>query len=624
MELPYWRIESRADSRLDVRTLLRRISDAAKPTWRILRRAAPRASLTIVVAQLVSGVAAALSLLTIAKLLSHLLDGGLALDRLSNALPTVLTLVLLYLLRLIADVAAQSAKAYLVPKVHQTAEADLYRTSLGVDLESFEDPVFYDQLLRARDRGVMHLEGAVDSLVDVGSSFFAVAGAAAALIILHPLLCAVLGAALLPEAWAAFAAARLQYAGMPTTIMLSRQVQMMAELATKREAAPEIRANQTQDYVLAGYREQATLLQTHLIGLGLRAAKITALGRLFSGIGLVATFSALLWMLHLGWLGMAAVGAAFVAIRSASAEISRLIHAMNSTVERALYISDYHDFIQRARDKPAPDAAQHHDTTMQDVARIDVVDVDFSYPNSAGEPALKRISLSIAPKQTIALVGENGSGKTTLAKIIAGLYRPTSGQILWDGIDIREIDTQAWASRVAMVMQDPIRWPRSARDNIRLGRFDQTDEDDAKLIDAARQSHAIEVIERLPKRWDTLLSKEFHGGRDLSVGQWQRLAVARGLFRDAPLVIWDEPTAPLDAKAECAVYESLRRLSVDRTVILITHRLASIRGADRIFFLEHGSILESGRHEELMSMNGKYAELYRLQARLHGIEDAAL
>jgi ATP-binding cassette subfamily B protein len=574
-----------------------------------------------VIAQLVSGVATALALLSIAALLRHLLNGGIAPEQLRAAAPLLLQLLAVLVLQLIADVAARVAKAHVVPKVHQVAETELYRSSLAVDLESFDDPNFYDQLMRARDRGVMHLEGAIDSMVDVGAAAFAVAGAAVALMILHPLLFAILLLALLPEAWTAMASARVQYAGMPITIALSRQVQMMAELATRRECAPEIRANQTERYVLDEYRTQATRLQEHLVALGLREVKLAAIGRVLSGIGLLATFAALLAMLQANWLGLAAAGTAVVAIRSASAEIARLIQALNGLIERALYICDYHDFIAQSQQRSAGDAPDQS-LTLPIEGRIEIRDVAFAYPNSSGAPALHGINFSIEPRQTIALVGENGSGKTTLAKLISGLYRPTAGRILVGGVDLATFDRRALAARVAMVLQEPIRWPRSARDNIRLGRYEQHDPDQSRLLDAARQSHALEVIERLPQLWDTLLSKEFRGGRDLSSGQWQRLAVARGLYRDAPLVIWDEPTAPLDARAERAVYDSLRKLSAERTVILITHRLASIRDADRIHFLEHGAIVESGSHAELMALDGRYAELYRLQARMHALEDS--
>ena len=252
---------------------------------------------------------------------------------------------------------------------------------------------------------------------------------------------------------------------------------------------------------------------------------------------------------------------------------------------------------------------------------IELDRVGFHYAGRRDAPALQDVSLRIRPGETIALVGENGSGKTTLAKLLAGLYRPTAGHIRWDGIDTRTMDPASLADRVTMVLQHPVRWPRSARHNVRIGRHARADADGSALTWAARESRAQEVVDGLRDGWDTMLTRHFRGGVDLSGGQWQRLAVARGLYRDAPLVIWDEPTAPLDAKAEQAVYELLRGLARGRTVVLITHRLASVRDADRIVFLEKGRIVEQGRHEELLAAEGRYAQLYRLQTRLHGLED---
>jgi ATP-binding cassette, subfamily B, bacterial len=635
LELPYWRIESVDTGRLGIVEFLRKVIGALRPTVALLRRAAPRAALAVLVFQLLSGIATAAALLTMVRAIAALIDAGFSRARLIDTWPVVAAMVLIFVLRLVFDAVAMMAKASLVPKVRRAAETELYAASLAADLESFDDPAFYDRLLRARDRGVMHLEGAVDATVDIGSAFFAVAGSAVALAVLHPVLLLVLSLALLPEAIAALASARLQYAGMPKTIVLTRHVQMMAELATGRASAAEVRANQTQAFVRAEYDRQAAALQDHLIGLGKREARIVILGRALSGLGLLANFALLFWMLLEGWLAAAAAGAAVVAIRGASGEIARLIQAANTTTERALYISDYHGFIAdtlaRARVPKTPHTAagaEQPDATpaaadryLSGRVRLELRDIGFHYPNAAGEPALRDISLTIHPGETVALVGENGSGKTTLAKLMAGLYRPTQGTMLWDGVDTAALDPQLLAARVAMVLQEPIRWPRSARDNVRLGRIEADDADDARLLQAARDSQALDVVERLPKGWQTLLSKEFQGGRDLSVGQWQRLAVARGLFRDAPLVIWDEPTAPLDAKAECAVYESLRRLAVDRTVVLITHRLASIRDADRIFVLHHGRIVETGRHDELLALGGRYAQLYRLQARMNGLDE---
>lgn len=615
---PYWRLDSGSRESAGLLSLARRLIRAVPPVLNTIRAAAPRASEIILLAQVLSGVATTVALLLTTRALGPLLAEGATSERLRAALPTLLLLIVVLLVQMIIDAAMWSAKAHLVPKVRRAAEEELYRSSLEVELESFDDPSFYDQLCRARDRGVMHLDILASSLVDALGAGFSVVGAAVALCWLHPLLLLILALALLPEGWCALNAARLQYAGLPTTISLMRKTKMMASLATQREAAPEIRANQAQDYVLSEYSRSAVDLQNHLVNLGLAEARSMTFGRILSGLGLVGTFVALGFMLHFQWLSLAVSGTAIIAIRSTTASLATLVQLAHQLFERGLYISDYREFIDQSRLRRRPSRSIKAPPRP---GRIELHEIGFQYPGDHGCIALDNVSFTIEQGQTIALAGENGSGKTTLAKLIAGLYRPTSGRITWAGVDILKMDPESLADRVVMVQQQPIHWPRSAKDNVRLGRHTRVDPNADALIAAARGSRALEVIEGLPEGWETLLSREFKGGQDLSTGQWQRLAVARGLYRDAPVVIWDEPTAPLDAKAEHAVYESLRKLASDRTVILITHRLASIRNADRIFFLERGMLVEQGNHGELLRMNGRYAELYRLQTRLHGIEE---
>lgn len=618
LNIPYWRLEDASRNRAGLSALARRLGRAMPVVWNTIRTAAPRASEVILLSQLLSGAATTVALLLTTRALGPLLAEGATSERLRAALPTLLLLLVVLLVQMTIEAAMLSAKAHVVPKVRRVAAEELYRSSLGVELEAFDDPNFYDQLHRARDRGVMHLESVAASLVDALGASFSFVGAAVALCWLHPLLLVILLVALVPEGWGALNAARVQYAGASRIIELLRKTEMMAILATHREAAPEIRAHQAQDYVLAQYGRSAADLQDHLVNLGLAEARSMTFGRILSGLGLVGTFVALGFMLHFQWLGLAVAGTAIIAIRSTTASLATLVQMAHALFEKGLYISDYRDFIEQSRLRRRPSSSI---TAPARPGRIELHGIGFQYPGAVGSFALNNVSFTIEDGQTIALAGENGSGKTTLAKLIAGLYRPTSGRITWDGVDILDLDPVSLADRVVMVQQQPIHWPRSAKDNVRLGRHTRIDPNADALMEAARASRALEVIERLPDGWETLLSREFKGGQDLSAGQWQRLAVARGLYRDAPLVIWDEPTAPLDAKAEHAVYESLRKLAVDRTVILITHRLASIRNADRIFFLEHGTLVEQGDHQELLRMNGRYAELYRLQTQLHGIEE---
>ncbi|WP_306291586.1 ABC transporter ATP-binding protein [Microbispora sp. GKU 823] len=213
----------------------------------------------------------------------------------------------------------------------------------------------------------------------------------------------------------------------------------------------------------------------------------------------------------------------------------------------------------------------------------------------------------------MALVGENGSGKTTLAKILAGLYEPDGGRVRWDDVDLSEVDPDSLRRRIAVIAQDHTRWPLTARHNITMG----MEKGEAEVVRAAEVAGADQVIAELPYGYRTLLDRRFKNGQELSGGQWQRIAVARGFYRDAPLLICDEPTAALDARAEHALFERIRQHADGRTVLLITHRLASVRYADRIYVLDHGKVREHGTHEELIALDGLYADLYNLQAEAY-------
>ncbi|WIV99107.1 ABC transporter ATP-binding protein [Kinneretia aquatilis] len=624
LERPYWRLQDEADAArpggggLSATRLLGRLAQAAVPLWQLLRAAAPRAGAGLLLSQLLVGAVSAAALLLSTRVLEPLLAGGSAAERLQAALPDLLSLAGLLALGLALESASARARAHLVPQLRRLAEERLFRASLQVDLAAFDDAGFYDQLHRARDRGVLHLEGALECALELLAGAIAVLAALLALAWLHALLPPLLLLVLMPQAWAVWSAARLQYASMAATVRLSRETEMMAELATQREAAAEIRAQQAPDFVIAAYARSADALRDHLVSLGLAEARRQSQGRWLAGAGLALTLAGLGLLLQAGALPLAAAGTAVLALRSASAALERLTRAAHELFEKSLYIADYQDFLRQAEQR-RPACPQGALPAPAQPGTIRVEDLSFAY--QPGRPVLQAINLEIQAGQTVALVGENGSGKTTLAKLLAGLYQPDRGRICWDGQDMADFEAESRAERIAMVLQDPVRWPRSARDNVRIGRHTRPDPEDRALRAAARSARADEVVAGLPQGWDTVLSRYFRGGQDLSGGQWQRLAVARGLFRDAPLVIWDEPTAPLDARAEAAVYDSLRQLAAGRTVVLITHRLASVRAADRIFFMERGCLVEQGRHEELMALNGRYAELVRLQNRLHALPD---
>lgn len=228
--------------------------------------------------------------------------------------------------------------------------------------------------------------------------------------------------------------------------------------------------------------------------------------------------------------------------------------------------------------------------------------------------------MHIAAGEIVALVGENGSGKTTLAKVLSGLYRPDSGQVLWDGTDVTTLDPDWLHDQVTVVFQDFARFMLTVKENIGLGRVDRI-EDIEGIVQAGIRSGADSFVREWPTGYDTVLGPVFVGGKDISIGQWQRIALARAFFRDAPLVILDEPTAALDARAEHDLFERMRELFRERSVLLISHRFSSVRSADRIYVLHEGRIVEEGTHDELMRIGGRYAELFSLQAKAYFPEE---
>jgi ATP-binding cassette subfamily B protein len=325
-------------------------------------------------------------------------------------------------------------------------------------------------------------------------------------------------------------------------------------------------------------------------------------------LGLIITFVAD------GKLSLAGAGAAAGGILLLSSQLQGLALSAGSLYESSLFITDFTSFVSLLPqvtsvrgDRPVP---ERFDT-------ISARGVSFTYP-SRSEPALRDVSLELPEGHVIALVGANGSGKTTLAKILAGLYPPASGSVLWDGGDLAQFDPSALRARMAILFQDFVRYQLSASENIGFGNGRLVD-DQAAIVEAAKSAGAHEFLSALPEGYETMLGPEFYGGVDLSGGQWQRVALARAFLRDARLIILDEPTASLDPRSEVELFARVRELFAGRTVVLISHRFASVRMADHIYVLEQGQIVEHGSHTELMAVEGTYAHLFTLQASAYGL-----
>jgi ATP-binding cassette subfamily B protein/ATP-binding cassette subfamily C protein len=374
----------------------------------------------------------------------------------------------------------------------------------------------------------------------------------------------------------------------------------------ERRTAAELRSFTLRRFMLDRVARLAAYARDAQLKAASRQSLTRVTGQAAGGVATAGVYVALGALLNAGAVPLAAAGTAVLAIRSAQASLNSLLYAVNQCYEEGLYFSDYLAFCAgAARRIPPPGTKQ----APAEFGRITVDNVTFTYPGSEG-PALREVSIEIGSREVIALVGENGSGKTTLAKVLAGLYRPDSGAVSWDETDIGDVDPEQLRERIAVIAQDHANWPLSVRHNIVMGRA----EDPERLAGAAAASGADTVIGKLPRGYDTLLARQFKDGAELSGGQWQRIAAARGFYRSAPLLIMDEPTAALDARAEYALFSSIRKHAEGRSVLLITHRMASVKHANRIYVLAEGQVIEQGTHADLLALGGQYATLFTLQA----------
>jgi ATP-binding cassette, subfamily B, bacterial len=333
-----------------------------------------------------------------------------------------------------------------------------------------------------------------------------------------------------------------------------------------------------------------------------------------SAVGTLSYYGAFVFILLQTVGGLITVGTLTFLAGSFSRMHSTLQGVMSRfsrIAEGALYLQDLFDFFEIKPTIVSRPAALPFPKPLRQGFAFE--NVGFKYPNSA-RWAIRNLSFTLHSGEKLALVGENGAGKTTLVKLLALLYEPVEGRILIDGIDIREYNIDDLRRNIGIIFQDYMRFQLKASENIAIGDIGAV-ENLAAIEEAAQKSLADKVVEELPEKYRQMLGKRFADGVELSGGQWQKIALARAYMRDAQLLILDEPTAALDARAEHEVFLRFSELIEGRTAVLISHRFSTVRMADRILFLENGSLLELGSHDELLAQNGKYAELFRLQAK---------
>lgn len=579
----------------------------------LVRRAAPREFVLSVVFRVVNGVALGALLVVGERALRAILDGAATDAALERLLPPVLALTVLSVLVSAIGAFASALEEVLGALVARHAQERVLGVASTVELAEYDTPRFHDRLQRATLGAHLRPLELVDGLLTLAGAVAGLVAISAVLVSLELWLLPLAFAAALPLLLAAARAGDVQFGFTYVMTPADRERTYLFDLLTGRRAAAEVRA-----FGLGALLRQrhAALYEQHIAALGRAARRRLALalqGAAGSALVTGATVSLLLWLAATGRMPLAEAGVALGAVVLLSQRLAAMVAGAGQLYESARFVDDMWSFLT-----PPESGCLSTSDVPTAFSRLSVEHVSFSYSDTAGR-ALRDVSLEISAGQVVALVGENGSGKTTLAKLLARLYLPSEGRILWDGVDVSLLDAEAVRRSVAVVFQDYLRYALTARENVGTGDCRRIDDHDA-IVRAARQVGIDGRLRSLPRGYETLLAPEWDGGTDLSLGQWQRMALARAFFREAPFVVLDEPTAALDARAEHALLERVRELFAGRSVLVISHRMASVRAADRIHVLHAGEIVESGTHDSLMAGGGRYAELYALQASAYALQ----
>jgi len=479
-----------------------------------------------------------------------------------------------------------------------------------LDLSYFENATFYDKMERAQREASSRPAQVLNQLLGLLRSILTLAS--------------VLGILASLSAWLVLL---VTIASIPAVVVQAKYSTQYFSLLTKR--APEQRKLSYLSWLLTTDTPVKELRVFGLHGALLRRYKEIfakffrenrdlAIRRNAAQIGLVvfsSILSGLMYMLVVlrviaGRITVGGLTLYYQAFQQSSQSMNMLLVGFGSMYEHALYLSNLFDFLDYVPELPVrPDPLPMPDPIREGIT---IEHVSFKYPGT-DKWVLRDISFAIRPGETIALVGANGAGKTTLVKLLARLYDPTEGRIRIDGIDLREFDPQEVRARVGVIFQDYVKYQLTVRENVGFGRVEAM-ADEARIKRAAAAAGADGVIEALPQGYDTPLGRWFVDGQELSIGQWQKVAIARAFMRDADLLILDEPTSSLDVRSEYEVFQAFGELTEGKMAVLISHRFSTVRMAGRIVVIEDGCVIEGGSHDELVLKGGRYAELFDMQA----------
>jgi ATP-binding cassette, subfamily B, bacterial len=478
-----------------------------------------------------------------------------------------------------------------------------------LDLLAYEDPVFYDRLERARVQATDRL-GMIQSIGRLIQQVVTTITLSVSILLFSPWLLLLLIVGVVPAFVGETHFAFLGYAKNFRQTPIRRQLDYLRILGGSKEAAKELKLFGLKDFLTSRFTSLSN--QIHHEDVALARSKLIA-GSLLSVLGTMGYYGSYLFVIWRTAIGMLTIGSlTFLAgaILQASTNIQQIFSTVSSIADQALFLTDLIAFLEmQPTIRSRPSALPVPRPIMQG---FEFRNVSFRYPGGS-RLVLKNFNFHLQPGERVALIGENGQGKTTIVKLLTRLYDPIEGQVLLDGIDLREYELESLYREIGVIFQDFMRYEMKARENIAVGRVEEID-NLPLLRQSAHKSMADEVIDTLRLGYEQMLGRRFDGGVDLSGGEWQKVALARAYLRDAQVLILDEPTAALDARSEFEVFQRFAELTAGKMALFISHRFSTVRMADRIVVIEDGRIVEDGNHEELTHLGGRYAEMFEMQA----------
>ena len=478
-----------------------------------------------------------------------------------------------------------------------------------LDLTAYEDPAFYDRLERARvqatDRLVM-----IQAIGRLELQLITAVAWSLAVMLYSPWLMLLLTLAVLPAFLGETHFAFLGYAKNFQQTPIRRQLDYLRQAGGTKEAAKELKLFNLGDFFTQRFAKLSDIIYEQDVALARRRLGVGSALSFVSTAGYYSAYAYVIWRTMAGKLSIGTFYFLTNAILQASSNIQQVFSTLSGIADQALFLTDLLAFFEMQptiRSKPNALPAPR-----PIVRGFEFRKVSFSYPGSP-RLILDGLNFRFHPGERVALIGENGQGKTTIVKLITRLYDPTAGEILLDGVDLREYSLEDLYREIGVIFQDFMRYEMTAHENIAVGRIEEID-NLSLLRSAAEKSMADEVIAKLPRHYEQMLGRRFDGGVDLSGGEWQKVALARAYLRDAQLLILDEPTAALDARSEFEVFQRFAELTTGKSALFITHRFSTVRMADRIVVMHNGQIAEDGNHDNLLSLGGRYASMFEMQA----------